>query len=158
MKKFTQQIILKIIGLSILALIFTALILNVVSAKNTRSIVYSLTEEELKVGAYQLADEFENEYDGDWSYDGTTLKKGPDEVGEPLQEQLDALAKETGLEYTLFYDKTRILTTLKDAAGNRIVGTDASPAVISAVLEGGKDFSATDLVSQKRTTTVITPH
>lgn len=145
MKRFQQQILLKTIGLSVLCLVLAVVIINVVSAKSSKSMIYDSTEEELKVAAYHLYDEFENEYDGDWSYDGTTLMKGPDEIGEALQEQMDALNKKTNLHYTLFYDQTRILTTLTDSSGNRIVGTDASPEVIDTVLKSGNDFSSSSL-------------
>lgn len=145
MKKVSQQIILKIIAVSIGALILTALILNVFSAKNTKKMVFSLTEEELQVTAYHLDDEFENEYDGDWSYDGTTLKKGSDEVGGIFQEQIDALSKRTNLDYTLFYNDTRILTTISDAGGNPMTGSKASEEIINTVLKEGKDFSSRNL-------------
>ncbi len=151
MKKFSQQIILKIIALSIGALILTAVILNVFSAKNTKRMVFDLTEEELKVTAYHLDNELENEYSGDWSFDGTTLKKGPDDVKAVFQKQLEELSKKTGLDYILFYNDTHILTTLTDENGKQLTGEKPSDEVISTVLKGGNDFYSRNLTIAGRT-------
>lgn len=145
MKKFSQQIILKIIALSIASLILTALILNVFSAKNTKHMVFSLTAEELKVTAYHLDDEFEHEYDGDWAYDGNILKKGEVDVTEILKEQIESLSQKTGLDYTLFYHDTRIFTTLTDKNGKNLAGTKISEDIFNTVFKDGNDYYSHNL-------------
>ena len=48
---------------------------------------------------------------------------------------------DNGIEMTVFMGATRALTSIKDSSGNRIEGTDAVDAVISAVLNNGEHFT-----------------
>lgn len=50
---------------------------------------------------------------------------------------LDNIKAQTDMDVTLFYEDTRILTTITNWDGNRIVGTGAPETVISDVLETG---------------------
>lgn len=53
---------------------------------------------------------------------------------------IDSIKSETGFEVTVFYGDVRILTTLKDANGNRQIGTKASEEVSSQVLNKGQNY------------------
>ncbi len=53
--------------------------------------------------------------------------------------------KSLGVELTLFSGDTRMLTSLKDASGNRIEGTQASEGVINTVLKGGGHFTSDNI-------------
>ncbi|SDB43656.1 diguanylate cyclase (GGDEF) domain-containing protein [Pseudobutyrivibrio sp. YE44] len=50
---------------------------------------------------------------------------------------IDDLASKLNIEITIFYKDVRLLTTLKDADGNRAIGTNASVIVKNDVLETG---------------------
>ena len=139
--KLIQNVIFMALG----AVVVTAAVIAVIAALSSKSMIQRLSEEELRAANYHLVSEVTNEYDGDWSYDGETLKKGSDEVGSTLQKQFDELNQNTSIDYTLFFDKTRILTTLTDSKGERIVGTDASPVVIDTVLNKGDYYYTTDI-------------
>ena len=145
MKAIREKILIKVITLSAIAVVITAAIITIVANLYTKSLVFTLTEEELAAVAYHAEDELSNEYDGDWSYEDGVLYKGGVECGEEFEEQFDKLHAKTGIEYTLFYGKTRIITTLKDARGSRLVGTDASGEVIQTVLMNGQNYSTTDI-------------
>ncbi len=51
----------------------------------------------------------------------------------------------TGVDFTLFRDDIRFMTTIRDASGSRIEGTAASPAVWAAV-KSGQDYYSDDVV------------
>lgn len=51
---------------------------------------------------------------------------------------LDEIKSNTDMDVTLFYQDTRILTTLTDSNGNRIIGTAAPDIVITQVLKTGE--------------------
>lgn len=51
---------------------------------------------------------------------------------------IDNIKEQTGMEITLFYYDTRILTTILNNDGNRIIGTGAEKRVLEQVLLGGK--------------------
>ena len=59
----------------------------------------------------------------------------------------DEIAEERGNDVTLFYGDTRRLTTIKDkSSGERLVGTQATEAVIEKVLKGGEDMISDSVV------------
>lgn len=145
MKDRKGKLIQKVIFMALGAVFVTAFAIAVIAAFSSKSMIQRLSEEELRAANYHLVSEVTNEYDGDWSYDGETLKKGSDEVGSALQEQFDKLTENTTIDYTLFFDKTRILTTLTDSKGERIVGTDAAPVVIETVLNKGDYYYTADI-------------
>ena len=52
------------------------------------------------------------------------------------QDILNSIKRITkGMEITIFYNDTRLLTTLKDDNGNYLVGTKASDSVVDHVLK-----------------------
>jgi len=142
-----QKILIKIILIAIVAVILISTILTIIGAIQVRNAYMSMTEEELKATCEHLRSQMDSTWDGDWNLeeDGT-LTKGGQPVGEEYQQLMDDLHQETSIDYTLFYGKTRNLTTLYKAGTNeRLVGTDASDAVVQKVLNGGQDFYATNL-------------
>ena len=54
---------------------------------------------------------------------------------------VDKIKDYTGSEVTIFDGSTRLMTTLINADGNRVVGTEASPEVVSTVIDQGKEYS-----------------
>lgn len=51
---------------------------------------------------------------------------------------IDGIHERTGMDVTLFYQDTRILTTIKSWEGKRIIGSQAPEQVLADVLEEGK--------------------
>ncbi len=83
---------------------------------------------------------------GDWSMEEEALLKGGEPIAEEIEGIIDSLQKETGIDYTIFWDDTRVLTTIQKADGTgKLTGTKASDAVIEHTLKGGNDYSATNL-------------
>ena len=54
---------------------------------------------------------------------------------------VDEVKDYTGSEVTIFDNRTRLMTTLINESGNRVVGTDASPEVVDVVINQRKDYS-----------------
>ena len=145
MRNFREKIIVKVIVLSAIALVLTAVLVGIISIRSSKNMIYKLTKEELMVGAIQLENEMSNEYDGDWTLDGENLYKGGIEVQDELQEQLDSLHERTKLDYALFYGDTRRMTTLVDKQGKRMVGTAVTTANVLDVLDSGNDCYSNNL-------------
>ncbi len=85
-----------------------------------------------------LANKEFNEYVSDWY-----KEEGEEAFTKENKEYtyVDAYQEEK-IEFTIFLGKTRALTSIKDASGNRIEGTDASEAVVSTVLNQGQEYKA----------------
>lgn len=80
---------------------------------------------------------YDEMYPGDYVLVGeelVSLYKGEQELTGNY-ELPDRFKEDTGMDITLFYQNTRILTTLKDAEGNRYVATGVHAAVYSQMEE-----------------------
>ena len=144
--KKSLGLILKLVLIAIASVTVTALILLLVSRAKLKSTYENLIKEELKVACEELDSKLSYEYDGDWVLTDEGLMKGPDLVQDEYEKEMDDIKAKTGLEYTLFYGDTRIVTTIKKTDGSgRLVGTKASDAVIKATLQGGQDYLGTNL-------------
>lgn len=144
-KKRNGKLLIKVILIALAAVVSVAVILTVISATTLRSTYESLIEETIMTASHQLNSEMSSVWDGEWDLDGESLLKGGTDVTQEYQNLMDELKSRTGLDYTIFYGKTRRVTTLMKKSGGRLVGTDASDAVQSAVLGQGKTYYAPNI-------------
>lgn len=79
-------------------------------------------------------------YPGDYTLTGErvpTLYKGDVNLTSDYR-LIDDIGNRTNMDVTLFYQDTRILTTIRNWDGERIIGTQAPDQVLTDVLEQGK--------------------
>ena len=88
---------------------------------------------------YSLTEIVNNRYYGDWHLQNGILFKGEQQI-DGVNEIADFLSNICRGKVTIFNGDTRVATTVKDAAGNRQVGTKASETVIDNVITQGKFF------------------
>lgn len=103
--------------------------------------MYSEVRRELQYVARNVNTLLETAYPGDYRLEGDSalrLYKGETDITNAYN-LVDRIKSDTDLEITLFYQDTRILTTLYSSSGVRIVGTGAPSAVVEDVLKGGED-------------------
>ena len=140
-KAKNSKLIVKIMLLAILAMVVSNVILTITSVMELSSTYKDQIEEALLTGAVQMDALAENSWDGDWGYDDAKgLTKGDQAVTEDYENTMNGLKKQTGLDYTIFYDKTRRATTLTDESGKSLNGTDAGDGPIQTVLKGGQNM------------------
>lgn len=95
----------------------------------------------------------------------TTIVSKGEVVGAVLLETLltdntfvDMLKANTGNEYTLFLGNKRISSTLTDAAGNRLIGTElTNEKILSRVLEQGYSYQGTNIIDGQDYVTAYAP-
>ncbi len=151
-QKKSLGLILKLVLIAVGAVCFTALVMILISRSQLSSTYENLIKEELKVACVELDSKLSFEYDGDWALtpDGE-MEKGGYVVQQEYMDEMDDIHKKTGLEYTLFYGDTRIITTIEKSDGSgRLVGTKATDAVIAQTLKGGQDYLGTNVVINNR--------
>lgn len=141
-----SSLVRNITGIALLPLIVMAVILTVVGTKSIHEGMQNQKLDALKSITIALEGTMDSLDSGEYSLDAQdNLHKGQYNVTENL-EMLDKLVKGTDTDVTLFFDKTRRATTLKNAkTGERILGTDASDKVYNRVVKEGKVVRATDL-------------
>ncbi len=144
--KRNQKLVGRILLMSLGSSVVMAIILLALGIVNIKEAYISSYEEELHTAAIQMDSQFSHEWDGDWGLDEEgNLTKGGQPVHDEYRGQLDAMEKETGLEYTLFYGDTRVVSTLTDESGNTMEGTQASEKVVEKVIKGGENYHASGL-------------
>ena len=140
-----SSLVRNIIGIALLPLVIMAVILTVVGINSIRDGMQDQKLDALKSMTVALEGALDSIDQGEYSLDGEDLHKGSYNLTEHV-EVLDKLVEGTDTDVTLFFDKTRRATTLKNAkTGERIVGTDAGEKVYNQVVKEGKAMSATDL-------------
>lgn len=64
---------------------------------------------------------------------------------------IDSIKEKTNVDVTFFYQDTRVITTIRDKDGNRVIGTRANPVVAKEVLEGDREafYSSTEIEGER---------
>ncbi|NLO99419.1 MAG: hypothetical protein GX386_03890 [Clostridiaceae bacterium] len=99
---------------------------------------------------------FEAKYPGAWKVENGKLIKGTNVINDNTV-VVDTIKDEIDIVSTVFLNDTRITTSIKDAEGNRIVGTLANPEVIEKVLVNGGDFKGETTINGMLYKTLYTP-
>ena len=141
------KVIRKIVLIAIAALLVVSVLLTIVGTVKLRNTYEKTVEEELKATSNHLDVFLGEAYHGSWTVDvNDDIVINGYNRQEELTADLDRLKEMTDVDYTIFIGKTRRTTTLTKAGSTeRIVGTDASDAVIKEVLEGGKPYLAKNI-------------
>lgn len=140
MKKIKINIVTRIIAISGVPLLIGMGILTILAGVSMNQALEEESEKGLAKTAVTLERLLENVYEGDFSLNGEgELVKGEVKL-EEIYDSLDSIRQEENVELTIFWQDTRMLTTLKNADGSRNVGTKASEAVSAQVLSGETFF------------------
>lgn len=146
----------KLLLMSLIPLIATSVISVVVSSakmvEKMRGEAYS------KIGAvaHMAKKMYEEIDDGEYSYSGGELKKGTYNITKN-HKVVDAVKEETGVDITIFYGDTSIVTTIFDGDMNRDTDIKASERVIDEVLEKGNEYKNKQVVNGSKYYTYYLP-
>jgi len=127
--------------------VFPILVLGIVIVIFSSGTFTNSMQTEVQSGLKNLAISVLNTYDVAYPGDyGMQLKgkkaiqilKG-DTVISGNYEIIDKIKAETGIDITIFYQDTRVLTTIQDQEGNRIIATAAHPMILKEVYDGEQE-------------------
>lgn len=138
--KYKGKIPIILQALSIIPLLFLGIILMLLASHQFTSAMYEQVEEELQNVAQNVNTLFELVYPGDYKLTGENayeLYKGEHHITSDYN-LIDRVKEDTGLDITLFYQDTRILTTIYSSSDTRIIGSGAPSVVINDVLNKGE--------------------
>lgn len=139
-KKKRGHLYRKLQALSIVPLLVLGIVVALFGMRIFISSMHAVVEEELSAIADTVVLTYDTLYPGDYELIGEVaydLVKG-EQVLTGDYTLLDSLKEKTGFDLTLFYQDTRILTTIYGQNGMRIVGSGAHDKIIAEVLEGGE--------------------
>lgn len=144
-KKKGMNLMVKILIAALIPLIILVIIAGVAIRSVGVSIANKLVEHELSATVYAMETTLSALSKGDYRSDGTSLYKGNYNITEN-QDILDEFVENTGVDVTLFWGTTRLATSITDASGKRVVGTEISEKVYNQVSQKGSYFSSSVMV------------
>ena len=146
MKQRKGKLIGQVVGISCIAAAVGCIILSIIGMKEVKDTYLDMTEEELHTAVTIANSEFTNMWDGDWDYKDSVLTKGGEPVYDEYLTTMEELKADTNLEYTIFYNDTRAVTTLKKQGTDEyFINTQASAEVVNTVIKGNKVLYKPDM-------------
>lgn len=138
MKQKKSSLTIRLLCLTIIPLLLAIIVMAVINVRTTDSAV----RKEIENGLGSLGHALYMIYDGiEGNYvmkDGI-LKKGTTTITGNY-EIVDKIKQESGIDATLFYGNTRIVTSILRKDGTRAVGTQAVQEVTEQVLKQGRNY------------------
>lgn len=142
-----------LLKMTLIPLMLLGIVVSIIVYVSLSDIMYSEIEEELKNTSLIVQHTFEYAYPGDYTVvgkDKVAIMKG-EKVLNGEYSLIDNIKKETDSEVTFFYGNTRILTTIMDDNGERVIGSTIRQSVVDQVLVEGTSNLYDDIVIDKKT-------
>ena len=138
-----RKLVLHIITIAIVVCAAIAVFLTVFSGTQISSVYNKLVEETLNTAAIQMADEIQRMYEGEWNLDDDdVLWKGDHQFKGDF---IGSLKTQTGLDYAIFYDNVRAVTTVNGSpVGRKNSDTLAPDDIYNTVVKNGKTYYRTN--------------
>ncbi|HAG70033.1 MAG TPA: hypothetical protein DCL38_08670 [Lachnospiraceae bacterium] len=125
------------LSVTLIPLVIFGIVVTIYSSLTLIRDVQTEAENNLKNVSLTLSEAYNNMYDGDFNVviygDDIDFYKGDHKLNGEY-DMLDTIHDSAGLDISLFFYDTRLLTTIKDSEGNRYVGTGANPAIVNDVV------------------------
>lgn len=125
-----------------LFLMFVVAIVGI--SESCGSVTEAMVKHELQAAQYAFEVSVENIAAGSYMYTNGKFYKGKRNISENTQ-FFDNFSNEVDLQVTVFYDNIRVATSLTDKDGNRMVGTEADPAIYDMVVKQGEEYYTDDV-------------
>lgn len=110
-------------------------------SSSCESVTETMVKHELQAAQYAFEVSVSNIAAGSYMYTNEKFYKGKRNISDNTQ-FFDNFSHEVDLQVTVFYKNIRVATSLVDAEGNRMVGTEADPEVFEIVVNQGQDYYA----------------
>lgn len=134
----------KMLAMSLFPLIVLGITTIIFGNVRIKEVVTDNIENGLRGAAVAVRDTIDYADEGEFHVEDGTLYKGEFDITNAT-DIADHLQISADTDITVFYGNTRYLTSVKDAQGNRAVGTTASEAVTSKVLDGQQEYFSSDV-------------
>ena len=144
-KKVKFGMAMKLVLLAILPVTLVTAIVFFIASSSLKEGMQS----EALIGLADLANSVSASYDimddGEWHMEADGLYKGDINLSADMT-LFDKFVANSEADVTIFWGDTRQVTSLRDKDTNeRIIGTQATQAVIDTVIKGGQDYQSTNV-------------
>lgn len=139
-KKRGMSIGVLLVLLLVIPMVAVSAINTLTGTRRIREALLESNQSSVEAMCTTLMQSYESMFTGDWRYDDEVLYKGTGNVTLRTQSMLDSIKEDKNYDVTLFWGDTRIMTTLRNEDGERIVGTKADEKVAEQVLNQGKAY------------------
>ncbi len=142
-KEKSSSIAIKILILVLLPLVLFGIISSGICYSTQKKLAYKLISQELRTVAYDVSEQFCLYANGNYTCVNGKFSKG-DKVLTENYDIIDKVKETSDINVTLFWKSKRMLTTLVNDEGERIVGTELEKKIADQVL-GGKEYYNSDM-------------
>lgn len=130
---------MKILAISILPILLLGIVTITITLTIVKDSLIYETQESLKgTSAATLAAYEQNSGEYMMSSNGDVWK-GSYNVSKS-ESLVDNIANSSGMDVTFFYGDKRIMTSVKDSEGNRVLGSPAGETIVEKVLNNGEEY------------------
>ena len=137
-KKGRRSFYIEFLGMTLLPLIVCGLVMMMVCSQSVKDSMTVEAEDNLRNVALSVLAAYDHAHPGDYEAklegDNIELYKGDALISNDY-DMLDGIEQGSRLEVSLFYYDTRLVTTLKDSSGNRMIRTVASEKIVDEVFK-----------------------
>lgn len=140
-------------AISMVPLLIYGIVVIIFSSASFKHSMQEQVYAELKNVASLVDTLLDTAYPGDYTLVGDealSLYKGDTNITSDYT-LIDGIRERTGMDVTLFYQDTRILTTIKNWEGQRIIGTQAPGQVLTDVLQEGRSCFYDNVIIRETT-------
>ncbi len=140
-------------AISMVPLLLYGIVVIIFSSTSFKHSMQDQVYTELKNVAFLVDTLLDTAYPGDYSLVGDTalsLYKGDINITSDYS-LIDGIRQRTAMDVTLFYQDTRVLTTIKNWEGERIIGTQAPKQVLVDVLRDGESCFYDNVIIRETT-------
>ncbi len=136
----------KIMMIALLPVLVLGIGIFILAANRIADGIYNMAYVGMQATAMAVKDIFEIGNPGKYQMDenGDVWKGSSLNITKAI-DIVDDIKSNTGIEVTIFWGDTRILTSIENTRGERQIGTKASEQVIQKVLEKGEDYLERDV-------------
>jgi len=134
----------KILLLVFFPLICLGIVTIVVGNVRISEVVSDSIENGLRGCAVSVRETLNRVDEGEYLVEGDALYKGEFDISGAV-EIADSVKEAADTDITVFYGDTRYMTSVIDASGNRVVGTQAGASIVDKVIHNGQEFFSDDV-------------
>ena len=135
-KKGNRSFYIEFLGMTLLPLIVCGIVMMMICSQSVKSSMTAEAHDNLKNAALIVRTAYDEAYPGEYEAkaegDEIYLYKGGKLLGREAN-MLDQIEVDSRLDISIFYMDTRLLTTLKDSEGSRMIRTAANEKIVEDV-------------------------